>query len=160
MIRLIKALVIILGLMAMLSNCASTPTYSVPQDSVVTSPPIEIEVLDFRSGLDYYGPSSTYYSDYWVEVIVRNIGDSQVVFYSSEVELKDVDTGISILPFNRDKDVVSTSDLQEDLLDKVTLKPGQAVKGRLKFITGFDEAKYENIELIYGNSSIIIHRVE
>jgi len=95
-------------------------------------------------------------TDYLMSVQVENVSQSEHVFDTGQLELKDLDTGISYFSVSKDKETESLTGSRANTLTKISLKPGQKTEGVLWFPTPSGKATAKKLELRLGSGAIVL----
>jgi hypothetical protein len=80
----------------------------------------------------------------------------EITFDSGELELVDLDSGISYYSISKDKESVSLPKGYERTITRSTLKAGRAISGLLYFVTGRGEAHAKQLKLIYKGVELVL----
>ena len=97
-------------------------------------------------------------TDYLMLVQVKNISQADQLFDTGELELKDLDTGISYFSVSKDKDSVTVPSSRANTLTKVTLEPAQKIEGVLWFPTPDGKATANKLELRLHNQAVLLEQ--
>ena len=137
---------IALALLALtLASCAAlygVIRYSRGLPRTIGNGTFEFTIERAQTGLDH--------KDFHFMGSLKNVGSTEAVFDSGEVEARDEGSGVSYFSVSRDSQTVTLPlDMQHVIL-KRTLKPGQKITGTLWFPTARGEARARTDRLVQG----------
>ena len=96
------------------------------------------------------GASSTHY---WASVTIKNVGQSEAVFDGGDVELTDLNSGLTYFSIGKDKTSV-TIQHQVKLILRERIRPGQAIEGVIQYETMVGRAIAKKLRSSWDGKSI------
>ena len=96
------------------------------------------------------GARSTHY---WASVTIKNVGQSEAVFDGGDVELTDLNSGVTYFSIGKDKTSV-TIQHQVKLILRERIRPGQAIEGVIQYETMVGRAIAKKLRSSWDGKSI------
>lgn len=93
--------------------------------------------------------------DYLFAVTVENVSGQEATLDSGELDLNDLETGITYFSISKDTTSVTLSQQRSDVITRRTLKPGQKIEGRFWFQTPAGKATAKRFELKLGSATVL-----
>ncbi len=124
--------------------------YNCKNGKILTNNGFQIIIDDVKSG----GLSTNYFMD----IKIRNVGNSKRFFDSGELELVNSKSGLTFYSVSKDKSSISVPVGMANLITKTAINPGRMIAGMLWFTTPAHKADARELTMYYGEKSINLHR--
>ena len=121
-------------------------SYSFDKEKSLKYNKIQVIIDDIQTGGQY--------TNYFLNVKIKNTGSKEAVFDSGILELVDPDSGLTFYSISKDKSSISVPVQMSNLITTASLKPDRMIAGMLWFTTQPRAANCKKLRLYYGDQFI------
>ncbi len=134
---------VLLFITVFLASCSANKVYKIPESLVIDGDDIKLEIVSLVSG--------SRDTNYILSVGITNKTDKITNFDSSDIELIDTVSGVSMYSISKNSSEISLSFYSTNIITATDISPHRKISGYILFPTGYEKAGSDELKILYNN---------